>query len=301
MSKFKRAVTKVLPYVLTGAGVAGTIGAVILAAKEGPKYQKALEENKDMTLRQKILTAGKIFAPAIGCTILSSACQIGSLGLGMHTQANIAGAYIALQEMYKKYRKENVKLNGIEADDAIIAEIEKKPEIEQPKSETDISDDKVKSEEMQGMPKLDKHGEVIHKFYFPLTDQEFEASWREYANAKEIVDKFINQLGFCVVNDILDMFNLPYDLDCGEQGWCREMFDCNYTDDNSDDYDSSGWAHLEWDEIENQTGPDGDDVIVICPKIAPINLEEWEYYSSCQESYTQRSNDICEKLLKKGE
>lgn len=129
MSKQNNFLTKVVPIALTVIGSISTVAAVILAAKEGPKYQKALEE-KEMTTPQKITTVVKTFAPAIGCTTLSVACGVGAHMMDMHTQASLTGAYIAAQgafkkvsSEYKKFRDKNEELNGEGSNDKVLSEM----------------------------------------------------------------------------------------------------------------------------------------------------------------------------------
>ena len=295
MDKFKKVAMKALPFILTGVGVAGTIGSTVLAAKEGPKYQKALEENKEMTTGQKIITAGKIFAPAIGCVIVSAACQIGALGLGLKAQANFAGAYIALQEAYKKYRKTNFKVNGKEADDAVMAKIAEECNADSSNEKTDICNSEVDTSSDESKTnsdgvRTDKDGEVLHKFHFVLTGSEFEASWKKVLEVEAMMNSFLMELGSCVVNDYLDMLDLPFDNDCGDQGWCEEML--------QEDYAEKG-LKFDYPEVPDS---DGNKVIMIYPEVPPVNLEEWDYYySHGYNAYLKRSNDICENLLKKGE
>ena len=132
MNRQSKFLTKVVPMALTILGAASTIAAVIFAAKEGPKYQKILEENKEMSTPKKVVKAAKTFAPAIGCAAVSVACGIGAHCLDMSTQASLTGAYIAaqggfkkLKGEYKKFRDKNRELNGEEANEKIFKEMQK--------------------------------------------------------------------------------------------------------------------------------------------------------------------------------
>lgn len=211
MSNFKQFVRKAVPIVLTVVGSASTIAAVIFAANEGPKYQKILEEKGDeIKPIEKVTTAIKVFAPAIGCAAASIACGVGAHMMDMHTQASIMGATVALKEGYKKFVKENGELNGPEANEKIFKKLE----------EENFPDD-IRDEE----------GEKIYKVYLKnLRDDSFdeiafEATKEELLLREIKANMELGTNGYLSLNKMLELFELgDFKIPSGnDRGWSIEM------------------------------------------------------------------------------
>lgn len=211
MSNFKQFVRKAVPIVLTVVGSASTIAAVIFAANEGPKYQKILEENGDeMKPVEKVTTAVKVFAPAIGCAVASIACGVGAHMMDMQTQASLMGATAAVKQGYRKFFKENGELNGPEANERVLRKIE----------EGKFPDD-IRDEE----------GEKIYKVYLKnLRDDayeeiEFEATKEELLLREIKVNMELGANGYISLNRMLELFELSeHKISKGNDvGWSIEM------------------------------------------------------------------------------
>ena len=235
MSSFKQLVRKAVPIVLTVVGSASTIAAVIFAAKEGPKYQKILEENADaMKPVEKVTTAVKVFAPAIGCTAVSVACGVGAHMMDMHTQASIMGASMALKEGYRKFVKENGELNGKDANEKIFKKI---------------------GEEQLTEELRNDDGEKVYKYYLKnfrsdsFDEIEFEST-KEHLLQREIdTNVELGSDGRISLNRMLELFDLgEYKVPSGEDvGWSVGML-----------IEANSWSDwvpwLLFDDVKNDDG-----------------------------------------------
>lgn len=118
------------PEILMGMGTAGTISAVVVAAKSGPKAQaliKEAEEEKGLKMQQDkdsennpwhpkvyvkldwketVKATWKVILPPALMTLASLGCFWGAYGIGVHRQAVLAGlwstAEAALMEQQRK-------------------------------------------------------------------------------------------------------------------------------------------------------------------------------------------------------
>ena len=210
--------TKVVPIALTLIGAVSSVAAVIFAAKEGPKYQKILDEEKEkgneVTTPKKIVTAAKTFGPAIGFTALSLACGFGSHVLNAHTQKNLIGAcalatggFSKLKVEYKKFRDKNRELNGEEANEKIFEEMVK-----------------------EDLPKelRDENGEKIYNVHLYGFDESmdgltFKATQAEILKNILAFEVSLETLGAVSLNQFLEIFGQkPVDFG-DEEGWSTDM------------------------------------------------------------------------------
>lgn len=220
MNRQSKFLTKVVPMALTILGAASTVAAVIFAAKEGPKYQKILEEDKEMSTPKKVVKAVKTFAPAIGCTAVSVACGIGAHCLDMSTQASLTGAYIAaqggfkkLKGEYKRFRDKNRELNGEEANEKVIKEMQKE---DLPVELRDENGEKIYNVNLRGLSES-----------LPVITMQ---SSKADIFAKILQVQFmLDKIGMLSLNDMLDIFDQPHVEFGDEEGWSYEMiseWDC---------------------------------------------------------------------------
>lgn len=206
MSKATNTIRKILPTVLTIVGAGSTIAAVIFAAKEGPRFEKALQE-KEMKPVEKVMTGAKIFAPAIGCAVLSVACGVGAHCLDLKTQASLTGAYVAGQQLYKKYRMKNEEINGQEADEKVRMAME---EEKLPPSVRDSNGEKVYVVHIEG---LEEGG---HCDTVSMTKADI-------LTAMLRANRILDQIGMLTLNEMRGLFDLP-SVDGGEEvGWSVDM------------------------------------------------------------------------------
>ena len=210
MSSFKQFVRKAVPIVLTVVGSASTIAAVIFAAKEGPKYQKILEEKGDeMKPVEKVTTAVKVFAPAIGCAAASIACGVGAHMMDMHTQASITGAYIALKQAYRKHVSDEKELPWVDENKDILMDAER---------------DRLPPDVMR---EVDEKVYTVHlkDFADDLDEIDIQATKEQLLWKIIAVNMELGRCGELTLNRLLELFELSeYKISGGDgEGWSFAM------------------------------------------------------------------------------
>ena len=210
MGSFKQFVRKAVPIVLTVVGSASTIAAVIFAANEGPKYQKILKEKGDeMKPVEKVTTAVKVFAPAIGCAAASIACGVGAHMMDMHTQASIMGAHAALAQAYRKHIANGKELDWAGVDKDLLKEAEA----------SKLPPDVMKEvDEKKYFVHLKSVADDLEEIVFEATKEEL--LWKIIA-----VNMELGRCGEMTANRLLELFELDdYKYPGGDsEGWSFPM------------------------------------------------------------------------------
>lgn len=211
MSKAGDFIKRALPVVMTVVGSAATVAGIFFAAKEGPKYKEATE-GKGMTVGQKVVAGAKIFAPAIGCAVLSVSCGVGAHMIDAKTQASLMGAYAVLEKGYKEYKKKNEELNGEEADMNVRVAME---EEKLPEKLIELDGDKP------CMVHLKNLCEDIPEITFIST---------KYISLKAIArfNKMLEVVEVMSVNDLLELFERDPIEGGSDIGWSSETLFRNY-------------------------------------------------------------------------
>lgn len=130
--------------ILTVMGAIGVGATAVIAVKDTPKALQILEEAKqekgeDLTVKEKIVTAGPVYIPAIAVGVSTIACIFGANTLNKRNQAALMSAYALLDQSYKDYKRKVGDIYGEDADKRIIEEVAKE-ELE-PRDNTDDTDD----------------------------------------------------------------------------------------------------------------------------------------------------------------
>lgn len=130
--------------ILTVMGAIGVGATAVIAVKDTPKALQILEEAKqekeeDLTVKEKIVTAGPVYIPAIAVGVSTIACIFGANALNKRNQAALMSAYALLDQSYKDYKRKVSDIYGKDADKKIIEEVAKE-ELE-PRDSIDDTDD----------------------------------------------------------------------------------------------------------------------------------------------------------------
>lgn len=130
--------------ILTVMGAIGVGATAVIAVKDTPKALQILEETKqekgeDLTVKEKIVTAGPVYIPAIAVGVSTIACIFGANTLNKRNQAALMSAYALLDQSYKDYKRKVSDIYGKDADKKIIEEVAKE-ELE-PRDSIDDTDD----------------------------------------------------------------------------------------------------------------------------------------------------------------
>lgn len=132
------------PELLKGAGIAGTITALILAAKFAPKAQKALEEAKEkkgeeqLTTWEKVKTTGKYYIPVVLTEALSLGCFAFGDHIGNKRTAVLATAYAISENALKKYTEKVIEVVGDKKELAVRSLVDKDAVQANPINKTEI-------------------------------------------------------------------------------------------------------------------------------------------------------------------
>lgn len=130
--------------ILTTIGAIGVVATAVIAVKDTPKALKILDEaeqekGEELTVKEKIVTAGPVYIPAIAVGISTIACIFGANTLNKRNQAALMSAYALLDQSYKDYKRKVSDIYGEDADKKIIEEVAKE-ELE-PRDNTIDTDD----------------------------------------------------------------------------------------------------------------------------------------------------------------
>lgn len=130
--------------ILTVMGAIGVGATAVIAVKDTPKALRILDEaeqekGEELTVKEKIVTAGPVYIPAIAVGVSTIACIFGANALNKRNQAALMSAYALLDQSYKDYKRKVGDIYGEDADKRIIEEVAKE-ELE-PRDNTDDTDD----------------------------------------------------------------------------------------------------------------------------------------------------------------
>ena len=108
---------------ITAAG--GIIITAVLSAKAAPKAAELLktkeaDENRELTLREKIKTAAPAYIPTVISCALTIACVFCANIMNKKQQASIASAYALLSSNFSNYKNKLQELYGEDAHDKIM-------------------------------------------------------------------------------------------------------------------------------------------------------------------------------------
>ena len=113
----KMTVSKHSPEILTGIGVAGMIGTVVLAVKATPKALMLMEDaeqdkGEPLTAPEKVKACYKCYIPAVVSGATSIACVIGANSVNARRNAAIATAYKLSETAFTEYKQQVVETIG---------------------------------------------------------------------------------------------------------------------------------------------------------------------------------------------
>lgn len=130
--------------ILTTIGAIGVVATAVIAVKDTPKALRILDEaeqekGEELTVKEKIVTAGPVYIPAIAVGVSTIACIFGANTLNKRNQAALMSAYALLDQSYRDYKRKVSDIYGKDADKKIIEEVAKE-ELE-PRDSIDDTDD----------------------------------------------------------------------------------------------------------------------------------------------------------------
>lgn len=219
--------------ILTGLGVAGSLGSTVLAIKAMPnalhKLDLAfLEKNEGvneadvagLTPFEVVKTVWKDFIPAAGTEVITIVCVVGAQSINLRKQAAMISGITVLESAFREYQ------------DRITAEA--------PAKDRKVRDDIARAK-VDASPVSTKEVIIVGNgdqlFYDERNDRYFEST-------KQKVDKAVNELlytingsGYASLNDFYSEIGIKRLPDGDELGWTPEHpievdFSTQMTDDD---------------------------------------------------------------------
>lgn len=191
--------------ILTCIGGVGVVATSIMAVKATPKALYLLEQAKEekgeeLTVVEKIVTAGPSYIPAIVTGAATIACIFGANTLSRRNQAALASAYALLDRSYKEYK---AKIKDIYGEDG-----------ERQVREAIVVD---KYEDEGFEPATDK---IL--FYEEFSSRYFEATMSQVLTAEYLLNRKLILFDGVRLNDFYEWLGIE-PIAAGEVlGWSRE-------------------------------------------------------------------------------
>lgn len=130
------------PEILTGIGIAGMIGATILAVKATPKAIKLCEqvkhEKEEPTKLDYVKATWKCYIPTAVTGATSIACLVGANSVNARRNAAIATAYKLTETAFTEYKEKVVETLGEKKDQVIKDKIAKEKVEKDPVSSNEV-------------------------------------------------------------------------------------------------------------------------------------------------------------------
>lgn len=114
----QNATKKHTPEILTGIGIAGLIGAGVMAVRATPKALMLMEEKKyeedveELTKREIVKTTWTCYVPSVIVGGMSVCCLIGASSVNFRRNAALATAYSLSESALKEYQEKVVEAIG---------------------------------------------------------------------------------------------------------------------------------------------------------------------------------------------
>lgn len=203
--KLLKGASKHSPEILTGIGIAGFIGTVVLAVNATPKALQNIEENceGEKTVKDIIKYGAKYYIPAVITGAASTACIIGSSRINLKRNAALTTAYAISETFAKEYK------------DAVLEEIgpEKQKEIETKVAEKRMEKNPIENSVIIQTP------ERGARFYDPYSNSYFESNVHKLNSAINQVNNMLMQELYATLSDFYYAAGLPISKSSDLIGW----------------------------------------------------------------------------------
>ena len=207
MKDIRGSLTKYAPQIMTGLGIAGLVGAGVLAVKVTPRAKEALDYEEEklkhpLSWRDKLCVAWKFYIPPVIVAASSSVALISSCHMQTRRTAVISGAYEGLRTTYNLY-KSKVK--------ETIAEQEVK------KIETAVAEARVASDPVDSKEVILTKGDTL--CYDPASGRYFKSSMDEINRVVASLNRRLRSEMTLTLNEFYEELGLS-DIALGDSnGW----------------------------------------------------------------------------------
>ncbi len=202
------------PEILTGIGIAGMIGAVVMAVKATPKAVELLENKKDelnvdkLSPAETVKTTWKCYIPTAVTGILGAACIIGAGSVNHKRNAALAAAYGLTETAFKEYKDKVVEVIGEKKEQTVKDEIAKDKMTENPVTEVESTAIVTTG-----------YGDTL--CYETLSGRYFYSDIEKIRAAENRVNKIILEDSFVSLNEWYDELGLDGTVIGDMIGWNR--------------------------------------------------------------------------------
>ncbi len=202
------------PEILTGIGIAGMIGAVVMAVKATPKAVELLENKKDelgvekLSPVETVKTAWKCYIPTAVTGILGAACIIGASSVNHKRNAALAAAYGLAETAFKEYKDKVVEVIGEKKELTIKDEIAKDKIAENPVSEVESTAIVTTG-----------YGDTL--CYESLSGRYFYSDIEKIRAAINRTNKILLEESYVSLNEFYDELGLDHTVTGDMIGWTR--------------------------------------------------------------------------------
>ena len=213
------------PQIMTGIGIAGMVGTVVLAVKATPKALKLIEEVKEekletlqeeeevkLTTVETVKATWKPYIPATLTGLTSIAFLVGSCSVNTRRIAALTTVYKLSESALLEYK------------DAVVETIgEKKAE----KVREQVAKNKIESNPVSKQVVFETHkGNTL--CYDPLCDRYFRSDMNSIKKAENQLKSYLLSDDYISVNTFYDFLNLKHSELGDIMGW--NVNRCGYVD-----------------------------------------------------------------------
>lgn len=196
------------PEILTGLGIAGMITSAILAVRATPKaldliFEKEYEVKRELTKKETVKIAWKLYIPAVVTGAASTACLIGANSVNCKRNAALAAAYTLTDTAFREYKEQVVESLGEKKERAVLDKVAEKQVKENPVNNEIIVPGKGPSLCLE-----------------PLSMRYFNTDFNSVVAAgNKLNTTMINHMGEGTINDFYDLLDLPHTEVGDYMGW----------------------------------------------------------------------------------
>lgn len=209
LSSISKGLKKHSPEILTGIGVAGMIGTVIMAVKATPKAVILLEQKKEQDQTEKLTfvdtvkTAGFCYIPTAITGVLSAACIIGASSINHKRNAALATIYALSETAFSEYKDKVVEIIGEKKEQTVKNEVLKDKVNDNPVSKNEVV--------------LTEKGDTL--CYEPLSGRYFKTDIDKLKKSENEINKIMLNSDYISLNDFYDEIGLKHIGIGDELGW----------------------------------------------------------------------------------
>lgn len=223
----KRNLSKNSPLIMTGIGIAASIGAVVTAFKVAPKAKEVLnqveairkpEDSDGKILWEKTKAVAPIIAPVVIQEAVAIGCIAGSYKVNSRRLVALSTAYSLSERRFDEYQRQVIKNLG---------------ERKEQKIRDEVAAEKIKNDKKSSEVQVD---EMKVLCYDTITGRYFSSTRDDIQKAVNEINKRIIHEMFVSLNDFYYEINIPQ-VEIGEAlGWnSDDLLDVEFSSQLTDD------------------------------------------------------------------